>query len=288
MIGRDLLQDGLTIGKAVLVENMRRRTLHVVAIITLVLIPFYVWGAAQVVEGVGGGLEARGLDVRQLIGVQLSGVAQFGVLFLGAVLGVLLTQGAIRGEAELGTLQAIVARPIGRGTLLMSRWISTSLVCVAYVAVVHVALVVATNRGVGWKPDDLFAATAWLITCIIMLVALTLLASVVLSQAAAGITVFLLFGVGIGSGFIGDIGPALSGTALETATVWIGRLLPFSRAWQASVYGSSGETATESIEAGVGPFAGGIEPAGELVILVVIWLAVVMGAAVLAFRRQDL
>ena len=43
----------------------------------------------------------------------------FATLFLGAVLAVFLTLGAVRGDAERGLLQPLVVRPIGRTTLLL-------------------------------------------------------------------------------------------------------------------------------------------------------------------------
>ena len=42
------------------------------------------------------------------------GLAMFGMLFLGAVLAVFLTLGAVRGDAERGLLQPLVVRPVSR------------------------------------------------------------------------------------------------------------------------------------------------------------------------------
>ena len=43
----------------------------------------------------------------------------FGTLFLGAVLAVFLTLGAVRGDAERGLLQPLLVRPVSRRTLLL-------------------------------------------------------------------------------------------------------------------------------------------------------------------------
>ena len=48
------------------------------------------------------------LDERVLAGSTLFGLAMFTMLFLGAVLAVFLTLGAVRGDAERGLLQPIV------------------------------------------------------------------------------------------------------------------------------------------------------------------------------------
>ena len=46
----------------------------------------------------------------------------FGTLFLGTVLAVFLTLGAVRGDAERGLLQPLLVRPVSRRTLLLGRY----------------------------------------------------------------------------------------------------------------------------------------------------------------------
>ena len=47
----------------------------------------------------------------------------FATLFLGVVLAVFLTLGVVSGDAERGLLQPLVVRPVGRATLLLSRFL---------------------------------------------------------------------------------------------------------------------------------------------------------------------
>ena len=47
----------------------------------------------------------------------------FGTLFLGTVLAIFLTHGAVRGDAESGLLQPLVVRPLGRATFLLARFL---------------------------------------------------------------------------------------------------------------------------------------------------------------------
>ena len=49
-----------------------------------------------------------------LPGLRCFGLAMFATLFLGVVLAVFLTLGAVRGDAERGLLQPLVVRPVGR------------------------------------------------------------------------------------------------------------------------------------------------------------------------------
>ena len=88
----------------------------VVLLLTLAFLGLYWLGARQAFEEVDG-LETpppgrRRADGRR--GATLLGLAMFGTLFLGAVLAVFLTLGAVRGDAERGLLQPLVVRPLGR------------------------------------------------------------------------------------------------------------------------------------------------------------------------------
>ena len=48
----------------------------------------------------------------------------FATLFLGAILAVFLTLGAVRGDAERGLLQPMIVRPLARGTFLLGRFVA--------------------------------------------------------------------------------------------------------------------------------------------------------------------
>ena len=64
------------------------------------------------------------VDTRTFAGAFLLGLAMFATLFLGVVLAVFLTLGVVSGDAERGLLQPLVVRPIGRSTLLLSRFLA--------------------------------------------------------------------------------------------------------------------------------------------------------------------
>ena len=63
-----------------------------------------------------------GVEAETLVGATLFGLSMFATLFLGTVLAVFLTLGAVRGDAERGLLQPLVVRPLGRTTFLLGRF----------------------------------------------------------------------------------------------------------------------------------------------------------------------
>ena len=84
------------------------------------------------------------VDTRTFAGAFLIGLAMFATLFLGVVLAVFLTIGVVSGDAERGLLQPLVVRPVGRSTLLLSRFLGAAGVCVAYVLFVYFTAMVTT------------------------------------------------------------------------------------------------------------------------------------------------
>ena len=67
---------------------------------------------------------SSGVDGEIVAGATLLGLSMFATLFLGAILAVFLTLGAVRGDAERGLLQPLLVRPLSRGTFLLGRFVA--------------------------------------------------------------------------------------------------------------------------------------------------------------------
>jgi ABC-2 type transport system permease protein len=213
----------------------------------------------------------------------------FGTLFLGAVLAVFLTLGAVRGDAERGLLQPLVVRPLGRGWYLLGRWLAAAGVSACYVLVTFGSAVLVTGVVGDWWPDRVAAPALELAAAVAVISALSLLGSVFLSATANGIGVLMVFGAGLLSGLLGSIGDALRSRTLEHIADVGAWLLPFEALYRdalrqlvASVHGVAG------VIIQLGPL-GGSRGAGPLLApWTVLYTALVGLLAVVAFRRRDL
>src|SRR5919206_573515 len=138
-------------------ESLRRRVFLVIALLTVGFLALYGLGAWQAFRTLGGQEGAEpglaGVDTRTVAAATLLGLAMFATLFLGAVLAVFLTLGAVRGDAERGLLQPLLVRPITRAQLLLGRYAAAAGVCAAYVVVVFLAAATITRVFGGWWPD---------------------------------------------------------------------------------------------------------------------------------------
>ena len=272
-------------------EALRRRVFAVVLLLTIVFLVLF-WVANHYVHPELGTLQVPSdvpVDARTFASAFLSGLALFATMFLGVVLAVFLTLGAVRGDVERGLLQPLVVRPIGRSTFLIARFLGAFAVTAPYVIAVDLAAVVITGLTMNWWPDQIVTPPLEVAAAVGVVTALSLLGSVFLSSTANGIAIFMLFGAGLVAGLLGTIGHAIGSTAIKHASTVAAYLTPFEGLYQDALrqltVSTSGLT---GFLLQLGPF-GGAYVHGWGVRLWALGFFVLVGAAALAgFRRRDL
>jgi Cu-processing system permease protein len=283
------VSDVLTIAGYGIRESIRRRVFVVVAILTVASGVLYVLGAKIAFHDTAAFTGAGIADTKDFTGATVFGMAMFGTLFLGAVLAAFLTLGVIRGDSERGLLQPLVVRPVGRATVLASRFGAAALVSAAYVVIVYMGALLATNIVGDWWPDHVIRPALGLIGGVVVISAISTAGSVFLTATANGIAVFMVYGAGLIAGLLGQIGDALNSHHLEQIANVASWVLPFEALFQ------DGLDATASSTGGIagallhlGPF-GGAHHAGYLLWpYTVLYVVAVIGAATWFFARKDL
>jgi len=271
-------------------ECLRRRVFVVVLILTAAFLGLYAWGAWAVFGSVTDFAGASNpVEAEVIAGSTIFGLAMFAILFLGAVLAVFLTLGAVRGDAERGLLQPLVVRPLGRTQMLVGRFMAAAGVCAAYVLGVYALAMLITAAAGGWWPDRLLAPGLGLAGGVVVIAALALLGSVYLSSTANGIAVFMVFGAGLVAGLLGEIGEALSSEGLENAASVAAWLLPFEALYQSGLAGLTADAGgLTDFAVQLGPF-GGAEHSGPLLWPWAVVYVLLLGLAARAgFARRDL
>jgi ABC-type transport system involved in multi-copper enzyme maturation permease subunit len=271
-------------------ESVRRRVFVVVALLTVVFLVLYGLGTWQAYRSVNATeLDAGGVELKIVAGAILLGLSMFATLFLGAVLAVFLTLGAVRGDAERGLLQPLLVRPLTRGTFLAGRFLAAGSVCVVYVVVVFLGSVILTHAFGGWWPDAILVPALELAAGVAVLVGLALAGSVVLSSTANGIAIFMLFGAGLTAGLLGQIAEALSSDTLEEVSRVAAWVLPFEALYQSALNSITADTfGFTRFAIDLGPFGGAQTFGGLLWPYAGAYLLGVGGLALWRFRRRDL
>jgi ABC-2 type transport system permease protein len=279
----------LIVARYALREAVRRRVILVVLFLTFCFLALYGLGCVVTFHEVESLAADDQIDDRVLAGSTLLGLSMFTILFLGAVLAVFLTLGAVRGDAERGLLQPLVVRPLGRTSLLLGRFAGAAAVCALYVALVYAAAVLITGLAGEWWPDRGARAGLGLVLAVVVIAAMSLLGSIFLSSTANGIAVFMLFGAGLAAGLLGQIGDALAVETLQDVAKVFSWVLPFEALYQAGLHGLTADTSgITGVIVQLGPFGGAQKAGGLLWVWTVAYLALIGAAARLAFARRDL
>jgi Cu-processing system permease protein len=270
-------------------EALRRRIFHVVLVLTAVYLGLYWLGSDAAFEEVAQFEDGLPVEEQELTGGTLFGLSMFGTLFLGAVLAAFLTLGVVRGDAERGILQPLVVRPVGRGALLLGRFLGAAAVCVPYVLAVYTACALITRAAGDWWPDQFLRPGVQLAAGVLVIAALGLLGSVFLTATANGIAIFMVFGAGLVAGLLGQIGEALNSDTLETVADRTSWALPFEALYQDALYRITSESrGFTGLAIQLGPFGGAQAGGGSLALWATAYFAIVLVATVAAFSRKDL
>jgi Cu-processing system permease protein len=271
-------------------ESLRRRVFAVVLVLTAGFLLLYGVGANFAFEDVhrfSG--RANPIDATAFTGATVFGLAMFAGLFLGAVLAVFLTLGVVRGDAESGLLQPVVARPVGRATTLASRFAGAAAVAAAYEVAIYAIALILIDAISGWTPDHIVGPGLGLALAVVVIAALSLLGSVFFSATAQGIALFMVFGAGLTAGLLGEIGRVIDSEPLRRIAHYVSWALPFEALYQAGLHAlTSSTTGLTGFFLKLGPFGAAEAADAGLVVWSAAYVAVVLGLAIALFARRDL
>jgi ABC-type transport system involved in multi-copper enzyme maturation permease subunit len=229
------------------------------------------------------------IDKRTFAGSFVVGMSMFATLFLGVVLAVFLTLGAVSGDAERGLLQPLVVRPIGRRSMLFARFLAAAGVCAVYVFAVYIVAVTITGTEGSWWPHAIVLPGLLLAAAVVLMTAMSLLGSVFLGGTANGIAIFMLFIAGLVAGLLGSIGHALGSHTISHAATVAAWVLPFEALYQDALkqitIGTHGFT---EFLVRLGPFGGAYNSGWGIRLWALAYLVIVGAIALTAFARRDL
>ena len=270
-------------------ESVRRKVLAVVVILTVGFLALYAIGVHFAFRDTQGFAGFDVINSKAFTGATLLGLAMFATLFLGAVVAVFLTLGVVRGDAETGLLQPLVVRPLGRRTMLLARFTGAAAFAAAYGLFVYLCSMLITGAIGGWWPDHILGPGLALAAGLVVVAALSLLASVFLTSTAQGIAILMVFGAGLTAGLLGQIGDAIDSDSLSDMAKVASWILPFEALYQGGLNAlTSDTTGLTGTAISLGPF-GGPQGAGfGLILWAVAYLGITLAAASFSFARRDL
>lgn len=212
----------------------------------------------------------------------------YAVNFLGSFLALFLSVGAVSGEVDTGTLQAVMARPLRRADFVLGRWLAYVLMVAVYItAMVGAVLLMAWNLA-GFTPADLWRAIGLMVLSGLLLTTLSLFGSTRLSTIANGVVCFSLFGLAWLGGMIETVGGVTANPSMVNVGIAVSLLVPSDGLWRGASYYLQPPIVTAVTGGQWIPFASPAPPAIAFVLWTLGYIALVLAGAVRVFARRDL
>jgi len=281
-----------TIAWSTLEEVSQRGLVAASVILSLIALSLSAWTFSHL-----GGLGIRvgaflGTDAR-LVAPQLlmllmflwSGLVAVYAAFFGAVV--------VAGEIASGETVPVLARPVRRAELLLGRWFGLAVFVSSFAAAASAAQILVAYLTIGFVPANAVGVVIFVALEALVILSVAVALATRLSIAAASLTAVLLFGVAWIGGVIGGIGARTDGIWLMQASSVTKLLLPSDAVWRGALFmlEQPGEVfaGARSVTMAANPFFETENAAPQLLLVYALaWIAVVLGAAVFAFRSRDL
>ncbi|APC08079.1 ABC transporter permease [Neomoorella thermoacetica] len=216
--------------------------------------------------------------------------------FLAAGLAVLAAVGSIAGEIENGTLYTLAVRPLSRRDLLLGKFLGLAAMLVTYAALFFLALAGLVYWQTGLVIPGLVPALGLFMLEPLVLLAVTMLGTTRLSTLGNGVLAFALYAMAIVGGMIEQIGALVESTAAIYTGVVTSLILPAD-----AVYRRLVATVVDRLPAGngqdiprlinpqsmLGPFGSQSTPSDWMLLYTLVYIVILLAAAVYVFNRRD-
>lgn len=276
----------LTVAALTLREAARRRVLRALAVLTVVLLSLSAWGFSRINSAFGGLTTG---EARLASSVVLN-LVMFGLSLIAALGTAFLAGPTLAGDIESGIALAILGRPVRRSAVLLGKWLALVVFGSGFVAAAGLAQLLIVRVTVGyWSPEPV-TGLALLAAQATVLLTLGLLLSTAISPMASGIVAVGLFGATWIAGVVGAVGEALHNDSVARVGTVSRMLLPTDGLWRGAMHAFQDPTLlgqfSEAFEGH--PFLSQVGLTGAYVGWAGIWVALVLGLAVIGFQRRDL
>lgn len=283
----------LVIARLTFREALRKKMIWGVLLLSVGFAVVYYWGFVQVRDDflrhtprTGSERNPGQVITLDIVAGILVGLGFYTINFLGGVMTIFAAVGTIAGEIESGTFQAIVPKPLARWEIILGKYLGFAAMIALYLALMATDVVLTARVVTGYQPPNVARATALVIFVSLILLALTLLGSVVLPTMANGVVVFMLYGMALLGGLLEQLGSLLTIHSLVVVGVITSLLLPSEVIWQLASNLLQPEVNIRLT--GPIPLAVAQPPSSAMVVYALGYCVVLLSLAVLAFRRRDL
>ena len=262
-------------------ETIRTKTMIIGLAMSFLYLAFVpVLSGSRAGPAVVGDMEMTTAAGRDFLGFALGGIN-----FMGMMLAIFTTLGAIYTEVDKGTILAVVTKPVRRWQVVFGKWLGHALLMGGYVMIMGLILWISVSMGTGTVLWRFLPAISLVCLNVLAMVSITLFFSTFLPVIANAIFVFMLFIFSSNLRVINAIGQTSDNILIVTIANVLRMLLPVSEISDLANMTLMGRTrAAELAGAELDTFAPRFWTFGYEILYIVGTVLL----ATLIFRRKDL
>jgi Cu-processing system permease protein len=277
------MSGALTITRLTFQEAHRRWVMWAVGLMGLAFLALYGVGLYLIQRE----FEQGGIRTGELFDVGdfflLAGL--YAVDFLVVILAILVSVDTLSGEIASGTIQTVVTRPLARWEVVVGKWLGLALMLGVFAVAMSTAVIVLGKVVTGYVPQNPAQGVALIVLAGLVALSVSIAFGTRLSTLTNGVLVFMLYGLAFIGGWIEQFGALVRNETAVNVGIVISLFMPAEAMWKRAAYLMEPPILRQL---GVHPFAAISAPSPAMVGYAVLYIAALLGLAVVLFRRRDL
>ncbi|MBK8619010.1 MAG: ABC transporter permease [Anaerolineales bacterium] len=270
-------------------ENVRKRIVLTGLALGLIFLTVFTIGFRMVyINGLNGVDRPNEMLSRMIVTeatnmLLLAGL--YAVTFLSAAMGALLGADTLSGEINSGTIQTIVTKPVRRSDVVLGKWLGFAILLGLYSLLMSGGTVLSIWTQSGYVPPNVLKGLSLIYLESVLIMTLSLFCSSFMSGLATGGVVFGLYGLAFIGGWVEQIGVAIQNQTVVQVGIITSLIIPSESLWRRASFEMQSPV---SAALGFSPFSSTSVPSPLMLGYAVIYLIIILMAAVSTFQHRDL
>lgn len=266
-------------------EAFSRKILLVSLIIAAVFLGLFWTGVHYAVRDV---VKSQNQMIASILYPQL---LLFGLYFGGFIvsfLSIISSAGLISSEMESGNIQAVITKPLKRYELVTGKFLGQGVFLSVYAAAMFAVISSIIYYKTGMQFPGIWRAGLLFMLQPVVLMSVTILASVLTSTIASGAIAFMLYSVAVVGGVVEQIGYLINNLSLKNGGIISSLIMPADSLYRKIVHIMMPPNNPLAAIQQMGPFGASAEPSVWMVVYTLLYVMVFYLLAVYYFGRKDL
>lgn len=209
----------------------------------------------------------------------------YAVTFLSVAMGALLGADTLAGEINSGSIQTIVTKPVRRSDVVFGKWLGFTGLLGLYALLMSGGVVLIVFFQSDYLPRNMLTGLSLIYLESLLVMTISLAGSSAMPALATGGMVFGLYGLAFLGGWIEQIGSLANNPAAVKIGIVTSLVVPTEALWRRAAYEMQSPLASTL---GISPFGAFSVPSTLMIVYAILYLVVMLFAAVNTFQHRDI